>query len=218
MSDIQTLKVQKREGCGKGPARRARVAGLVPAIIYGAGGDPLPVTLEEKNLTKILKQDGFLATQFNIELDGKKHHVLPRGIQFHPVNDRPIHVDFMRVSDKTRIRVMVRVVFLNDDICIGLKRGGVLNVVRHEIELICVVAQIPDHLEVDLAEFDIGDTAHISHVTLPEGVVPVIDGRDFTIATVAAPTVATDIEPGAEDEEDTETDESIEAEKDAAAD
>lgn len=203
MSEVQALAVELRPSCGKGHARRARMRGLVPAILYGGSKKPIALGIEERLLNKILRHDGFLATQFNLELDGKKHHVLPRGIQFDPVTDRPIHVDFMRVTDKTRIRVMVHVSFLNEDTCVGLKRGGVLNVVRHEIELVCAVAKIPEHLEVDLEGFEIGETIHFSHIDLPKGVSPVIDDRDFTIATIAAPTVAVETEEaeGVEDEE-----------------
>ena len=198
MSEIQTLTAQARVPHGKGQLRRARGQGHIPAIIYGASSEPTPITLEEKVVGKILRQGGFLATQFNIELDGKKHHVLPRAVQFHPVTERLLHLDFMRVSAKTKTHVMVRVVFINEDSCLGLKRGGLLNVVRHEVELVCAVSQIPDHLEVDLQNCDIGDSIHMSQIGLPSDVQPAISDRDFTIATVAAPTVATEVTPSEE--------------------
>jgi large subunit ribosomal protein L25 len=158
-------------------------------VIYG---NKLPATLisvEPRELIRQLRKKAFHATLYDIALDGKKERVLPRDVQFDPVTDVPIHVDFMRVGEHTRVRVDVPVVFINDLQSPGLKRGGVLNIVRHEVELICSVDHIPPQITIDLAGLDIGDSVHISMVKLPESVRPAIGDRDFTIATIAVPTV-----------------------------
>jgi large subunit ribosomal protein L25 len=189
MSDVQNLSAELRSRAGKGAARQTRRDGRVPGVIYG---NKLPATLisvAPKELLKELRKRAFQATLFDIELAGKKERVLPRDVQFDPVSDAPIHVDFMRVGEHTRVRVDVPVIFLNDVKSPGLKRGGVLNVVRHEIELICSVDSIPKIIEIDLDGLDIGDSVHISMVKLPEGVRPTITDRDFTIASIAVPTI-----------------------------
>lgn len=189
MSEIHKLAAEPRERAGKGAARAARRAGRVPGVIYGARKDPVLITLDPRDLRREIGGGGFFAKLFDVELGGGSERVLPRDLQLHPVTDRPIHVDFLRVSRDTRIDVMVPVVFLNEEESPGLKRGGVLNVVRHEIELSCRADAIPPRIEVDLTGRDIGDSAHISEIALPEGVRPTITDRDFTIATIAAPSV-----------------------------
>jgi large subunit ribosomal protein L25 len=189
MSDIVELPAQSRERAGKGPARATRRTGNVPGVIYGAKKDPNLISVEERLLTKLLHQGGFFSTLFDVKVNGKAERVLARDVQFDPVSDKPVHIDFLRVSAATSVHVEVSVHFINEDKCPGIKGGGVLNVVRHEVELTCRADAIPQHIEVDLAGLDIGDGVHISMVKLPEGVHPTITDRDFTIATIAAPTV-----------------------------
>ncbi len=189
MSEISKLSAEPRERAGKGAARAARRAGRVPGVIYGAKKDPVLITLDPQDLRREIGGGGFFGTLFDVEVGGGNERVLPRDLQLHPVTDRPLHVDFLRVSRDTRIDVMVPVVFLNEEESPGLKRGGVLNVVRYEVELSCQADAIPPQIEIDLTGRDIGDSAHISEVTLPEGVRPTITDRDFTIATIAAPSV-----------------------------
>ena len=187
MSNISTLSARARDRVGKGSARAARREGLVPAVIYGDKKDPFSIAIVERDLNKLLKA-GFFSHLIDIEVAGEKHRVLPRDLQQHPVSDRALHVDFLRVSATSELTVEVPVHFINDEKCRGLRRGGVLNVVRHEIEVYCLADNIPEKIDVDLSGLDIGDSLHISAVKLPEGVRPTID-RDFTIATIAAPTL-----------------------------
>lgn len=194
MADIITFPATARERAGKGAARATRRAGQVPGVVYGAKEPPVLIALDPKELKQRLGQSGFFTRLVDIQLDGKNHRVLPRDVQYHPVTDQPIHVDFMRVSADAKVTVAVPVVFINEGQSPGLKKGGVLNVVRHEVELICPVDSIPHSLTVDLSGKDIGDSIHISHIALPEGVRPTIADRDFTVATVAAPTVQTEEE------------------------
>jgi large subunit ribosomal protein L25 len=189
MSEINKLSAEPRERAGKGAARAARRAGRVPGVIYGAKKDPVLITVDPGDLRQEITGGGFFAKLFDVAVGGDSERVLPRDLQLHPVTDRPIHVDFLRVSRETRLNVMVPVVFLNEEESPGLKRGGVLNVVRYEIELSCQADAIPPQIEIDLTGREIGDSAHISDVTLPEGVEPTITDRDFTIATIAAPSV-----------------------------
>lgn len=198
MSNISTLSASARDRAGKGSARAARREGLVPAVIYGDKKDPLSITVVLRDLEKLLKP-GFFSHLIDIEVAGEKHRVLPRDLQQHPVTDRALHVDFLRVSATSELTVEVDVEFINDEACPGLRRGGVLNVVRHEVELYCRPESIPEKVIVDLAGLNIGDSVHISAVKLPEGVRPTID-RDFTIATIAAPTVASQDKDEAESE------------------
>jgi large subunit ribosomal protein L25 len=192
MSDIVELPAQARERAGKGPARATRRAGQVPGVIYGAKKDPNMIAVEERLLNKLLHQGGFFSTLFDVKVDGKAERVLARDVQFDPVSDKPVHIDFLRVSAATSVHVEVSVHFLNEDKCPGIKEGGVLNVVRHEVELVCRADAIPQHIEVDLSGLEIGEGVHISMVKLPDGVHPAITDRDFTIATIAAPTVVRD--------------------------
>ncbi|WP_448188958.1 50S ribosomal protein L25/general stress protein Ctc [Azospirillum sp. sgz301742] len=186
MTQVIALTAEVRERSGKGTARQTRRDGRIPAVIYGDKQPPITISLDQRSFVRILHQPGFFTHLFDVTVDGATHHVLPRDVQFHPVSDLPLHVDFLRVSGNTRITVMVPVEFVNQDKSAGLKKGGVLNIVRHEIEVTAVADNIPEHITVSCEGFDVGDSIHISSVKLPEGVKPTID-RDFTIATVAAP-------------------------------
>jgi large subunit ribosomal protein L25 len=198
MADILTLTAEVRDRAGKGAARAVRRNGLIPAVIYGNKQDPLMITLEPRQLQKELQKPGFFTHLYDLSINGGAHRVLPRDVQVDPVNDRPLHIDFLRVSADSTIHVQVPVQFINHAASPGLKRGGVLNVVRHEVEMICRADSIPDHLTVDLTGLDIGTSIHISMIPIPEGARPAISDRDFTVATVAAPTVETTPEPTAE--------------------
>ena len=186
MSDVLTLTAEARDRAGKGASRAVRREGRVPAVIYGNKESAVSIHVEEKLLVRMLNTGHFMNSVVEIELDGKKHRTLPRDVQFHPVTDRPIHVDFLRVAANALITVNVPVRFENEAASPGLKRGGVLNVVRHEVEVKVPANAIPDDIVVDVTGFDVGDSIHISSVKLPKNVTPVID-RDFTIATIAAP-------------------------------
>lgn len=184
MADL-VLSVERRERTGSGGARATRRADLVPGILYGGPRGPVPIELKKTELVKALRSGKFISHLIQIDHRGERQPVIPRAIQYHPVTDQPLHVDLFRVEESSRITVEVPVHFRNQEVCPGLKRGGVLNVVRHTVEVECPAGQIPEELVVDLAGVDIGAVIHISNVPLPEGVVPVIRDRDFTIATVA---------------------------------
>jgi large subunit ribosomal protein L25 len=197
MADILTLTAQARTGAGKGAARSVRRAGRVPAVIYGDKQEPLMITLEPRELEREILKPGFFTHLYDVKIDGNAHRVLPRDVQLDPVKDRPLHVDFLRVTADSTIRVNVPVRFINHGMSPGLKRGGVLNIVRHTVEMFCRADAIPDHLTVDLDGHDIGSSIHISMIALPDGSRPVIRDRDFTVATVAAPTIEAVPEPTA---------------------
>jgi large subunit ribosomal protein L25 len=185
MPDIIPLSAELRAAAGKGAARATRRAGRVPGIVYGGGQEPMAISLDPQALSRALGRRGFFATLVDLTVDGAVQRTLPREVQLHPATDKPLHVDFMRVAATTRVTVTVPVVFVNPEQSIGLRRGGILNIVRHGIELNCPVDGIPDHLTVRLDGLDIGDSVHISAVAVPEGCNPTITGRDFTIATIA---------------------------------
>ena len=187
MAENKTLAASVRAGTGKGAARAARRENLVPGVIYGGGEEPVAITVKFNELFKMLKAGGFLSTLLTLVVDGKEQRVICRGVQRDVVNDLPRHVDFLRLSAKSRINLAIPVQFLNEETSIGLKAGGTLVVVRNEVELKVTAGNIPDHLEVDLAEVDMGDTIHMSDITLPEGTRPMIMDRDFVIASIAAP-------------------------------
>lgn len=187
MSDITTLVAQPRDRAGKGVARATRREGRVPAVIYGGKEPPVLVALEMKDLARRAHGASFFTHLLELDVGGKKHRVLPRDVQFHPLKDHPIHVDFLRVAKDATIEVAVPVEFINQEASPGLKRGGVLNIVRHEVDLVCPVEAIPDHITIDMTGFEVGNSIHISHVKLPANVRSSITDRDFTIATVTAP-------------------------------
>jgi len=189
MTEIVTLEAEVRDRAGKGAARATRRAGRIPAVIYGDKKEPLMISLDPKLFGRQLHRPGFFSHLFDISVDGTKHRTLPRDVQLHPVTDEPLHVDFVRVSAHTKTHVNVPVHFENHATSPGLKRGGVLNVVRHDIELVVSADSIPERLDVDLTGLDIGDSVHISAIKLPAGAQWAIGDRDFTVATIAAPTV-----------------------------
>ncbi|HVF36393.1 MAG TPA: 50S ribosomal protein L25/general stress protein Ctc [Sphingomicrobium sp.] len=187
MSEQLTLPAEARDRAGKGASRSLRREGRVPAVIYGDKKEPLSVHVEEKLLAKMLSSGHFMNSVVMVEVGGKANRTLPKAVDFHPVSSRPIHVDFLRIGEHSEVKVNVPVRFDNDEASPGLKRGGVLNVVQHDLELICDAAHIPDEIHIDLTGLEIGDSIHISQVKLPQGVKAAIDDRDFTVATIVAP-------------------------------
>jgi large subunit ribosomal protein L25 len=187
MSDQLTLSADLRERAGKGASRALRNAGRVPAVIYGNNEEPTAIHIEEKMLLKALHTGHFMNSIVMIELGGKQVRTLPKDVAFHPVNDRPLHADFLRIGEHSEVHVNVPVHFIDEDTSPGMKRGAVLNMVRHDLELVCDAALIPDDIKISLKGLEIGDSIHISHVTLPAGSRSAITDRDFTIATLVAP-------------------------------
>jgi large subunit ribosomal protein L25 len=187
MSEQLTLPAETRDRAGKGASRALRRDGRVPAVIYGSNQEPLSIHVEEKLLAKMLSTGHFMNSVVMIDAGGQQVRTLPKDVQFHPVSSRPAHVDFLRIGEHSKVTVAVPVRFDNEEASPGIKRGGVLNVVRHELELVCDAAEIPDEIHIDLDGLDIGDSIHISAVKLPNGVESAITDRDFTIATLVAP-------------------------------
>ena len=198
MSEALTLPAEARERAGKGASRELRRQGRVPAVIYGGKEEPTAIHIEAKELVRQLGSGHFMNSIVMIDVNGKMVRTLPKDVALHPVTDRPLHVDFLRLSKDAKIQVAVPVVFVNEDDSPGLKKGGVLNVVRHELELVCESDKIPDEIALDVTGLDIGDSIHISHVMLPAGSVSAITDRDFTIATVVAPSAMKQTEGEAE--------------------
>lgn len=187
MSDQLTLSAESRDRAGKGASRALRNSGRVPAVVYGNNEAPLGIHVEEKALMKALMTGHFFNSVVMIDADGKSVRTLPKDVQFHPVSDRPLHVDFLRISEHAKVTVGVPVHFSDEEKSPGMKRGAVLNIVRHELDLVCDAASIPDDITISLAGLDVGDSIHISAVTLPAGSESAITDRDFTIATLVAP-------------------------------
>jgi large subunit ribosomal protein L25 len=222
MTEVTPIAAQTRQQTGKGAARATRRNGRVPAVIYGNKEETLLISLDPMDLSSQLKGPGFFARVFEIQVDKGKHRVLARDLQLDPVSDWPIHVDFMRFSADTKLNIDVQVIFENEAASPGLKRGGVLNIVRHAIELVCSADNIPECISIDLSGLEIGDSVHISDVELPAGVEPTIADRDFTVATIAAPSVLKTVEEEeaeaaalalAEEEEGLEGEEAVEGEE-----
>ena len=193
---LTALKATVRANAGKGAARQARREGKVPGVIYGENQTPQTINIDYNELWKQVLKGHFTSTVFDLDVDGTHNRVIPRDVQVDPIKDLPLHVDFLRVGKDGRIRVAVACKFVNEALSPGLKKGGVLNIVRHDIEVYCPYDKIPAFFEVDLTGLEIGRSVHISAVTLPEGVKPVIHNRDFTIATVAG-SVKREEEPAA---------------------
>lgn len=199
MSDQLTLAAETREQVGKGASRLLRREGRVPAVIYGNKQEPLSIHVEEKALMRLLMTGHFMNSVVMIEAGGQQVRTLPKDVAFDAVTERPTHVDFLRIGAHTTVHVNVPVVFTDEDDCPGIaKMGGVLNVTRHELELVCDAAEIPGEISISLKGLDVGASIHISDVKLPKGVEPAIADRDFAIATIVPPTVPT----VAEDEAD----------------
>ena len=221
MSDALTLPAETRERAGKGASRVLRREGRVPAVIYGGKEQPLPIHVEAKELVRQLGSGHFMNSIVMIDVGGKSVRTLPKDVAFHPVSDRPLHVDFLRLAKNAKVEVAVPVVFVNEEASPGLKKGGVLNVVRHELELVCEADKIPSEINIDVTGLDVGDSIHISNVTLPEGSESAITDRDFTIATVVAPSamkrdVAEEGEEAAETEVTEQEAETVEGEEEPA--
>ena len=202
MSDQLTLSAEPRDRAGKGASRHLRREGRVPAVIYGDKKDPISISVNERELAKMLGTGHFMNTVVMIDgADKAAIRTLPKDVQFHPVSDRPLHVDFFRIGEHSTVHVNVPLVFENEEASPGIKRGGVLSIVRHEVELVVDAAQIPDEIKVDLTGFEVGESIHISAVTLPKGAHWAIEDRDFTIATITAPSALKSSEGASEDAE-----------------
>ena len=203
MSDALTLPAEPRERAGKGASRALRREGRVPAVIYGGKEEPITIHVEEKLLARQLGSGHFMNSIVMVEIGGKAVRTLPKDVALHPVSDRPLHADFFRLAEGATVEVAVPVLFINEEASPGLKKGGVLNVVRHELELLCDASKIPAEIAIDVTGLEVGDSIHISSVVLPEGSESAITDRDFTIATVVAPSALkrSESEEGAEGEE-----------------
>lgn len=187
MSEQLTLSAEARDRAGKGASRHLRREGRVPAVVYGNNEEPTSIHLEEKALVKMMRTGHFMNSVVMVDVGGKATRTLPKDVQFHPVTDRPLHVDFLRISEHATVTVAVPVRFINEEKSPGLKKGGVLNVVRHDLELVLDASEIPDDIVIDLTGYDVGDSIHISSVKLPKGAKWAIEDRDFTVATLVAP-------------------------------
>ena len=217
---IPDLELTPRAGTGKGAARQARRDGLVPGVVYGGGEEPQAITIPFNILFKKLKDGGFMSTLFNLKVEGSDDvRAVCRGVQRHVVKDLPTHIDFLRLKRDSRINMNIPVHFLNEETSAGLKKGGTLTIVRAEVELMVTAGNIPDYIEADLENLEIGETINISDITLPEDTRPVIADRDFVIANIAAPGGAADDEDedAAEDAAEGETPEGEAPEADSEA-
>jgi large subunit ribosomal protein L25 len=212
MSDALTLPAEARERAGKGASRALRREGRVPAVIYGGKEEPLSIHVERKELVRQLGTGHFMNSIVMIDVGGKSVRTLPKDVAFHPVNDRPLHVDFLRLAKDAKIEVAIPVVFINEEASPGLKKGGVLNVVRHDLDLICDADKIPSEIHIDVTGLEVGDSIHISSIVLPDGSESAITDRDYTIATVVAPSALKRAEGEASDEQAEEGEEGEEAE------
>ena len=187
MSEQLTLPAEARERAGKGASRALRREGRVPAVVYGDKKEALSVHVEEKLLAKMLSTGHFMNSVVMVDVGGKAQRTLPKAVDFHPVTSRPIHVDFLRIGEHTKVHVAIPLRFDNEEASPGLKRGGVLNTVLHELEIVCDAASIPNEIHIPLNGLEIGDSIHIGQVKLPDGVVPANTDEDFTVATIVAP-------------------------------
>ncbi|ARN84587.1 50S ribosomal protein L25/general stress protein Ctc [Candidatus Nucleicultrix amoebiphila] len=189
MTTTATMRVQSRENIGRGGSQALRRQGLVPGVIYGAGKDNVNFAIDERDVVKGLNDAGFFTHIFDLKIGNVSERGLAREVQLHPVTDRPIHIDFLRVGKDSKVNVAVPVTFINEDKSPGLKRGGVLNIVLHNLELVCPADHIPDHLTVDLTGVEIGHGIHVESLNLPAGISVAHKDRDNTIATIVAPTI-----------------------------
>lgn len=203
MAEMPNINATLRAGTGKGAARQARRDGLVPGVVYGGGEDPIAVNVKFNELLKQLKAGRFLSTLFNLKIEGQEDvRVICRNVQRDVVKDLPTHLDLMRLRRTSRVSLFVPVTFINEETSVGLKRGGTLTAVRNEIELKVTAGNIPEAIEIDLENLDIGDIVHISDVTLPEGSRPMITDRDFVIANIATPSSLKSADDGDDDTAD----------------
>jgi large subunit ribosomal protein L25 len=185
----EAFRLTVRDKLGNSACNQMRREGMVPAILYGAGKDCVPLAVDVRDVEKGLHNTGFFTTVYELNVGGEKERAMVREVQYHPVNDRPIHVDFMRVAKGAKVHVRVPVVFKNETESPGIKRGGVLNIVLHAIDMTCAIDSIPDHIDVDLTGLEIGDSIHTDQMKFGEGVAVSHPERDVTIATIVAPTV-----------------------------
>jgi len=213
MADAHTIPAKPRDRAGKGAARAVRREGLVPCVVYGENKDPLSISIDPRVIMKGLIEGHFFNTIYAIDVEGgTNERALPRDVQFHPVTDVPLHVDFLRIGRNTRISVSIPVVFANEDDCPALNEGGQLSIVRHEVEVHCSANDIPEEFVADLTGLHIGDTIRISSISLPDGVEPTITDRDFVIANLLGATIAEPVEGEDEGEEGAADDESADEE------
>ena len=196
---INNLKATKRETKTTRELNTLRTKGFIPAVLYGGKNPNLNISIEEKQIKNILNSEAFLSTIIDLNIDGKTEKVIPRDVAYHVISDRPIHIDFMRVTKGSKIILQIPVTFKNNKDCPGLKSGGVLNIVRRKIELSCDAENIPENIEVDLKDLEIGTSIKISSVNLPQNAKPTITDRDFVVATIAAPTIVKEPEKPAEE-------------------
>ncbi len=196
---MSNLKATKRENLTAGSNNKLRAKGMIPAILYGGKDPNQNITVSKKDISTIINSETFLSKVLEIDIDGKKEKVIPRDVAYHVVSEEPIHIDFMRIISGKKIILEIPVKFINHPDSPGLKRGGVLNIVRRKVELKCPAEKIPDEIVVDLAGTDIGTSIKISSVKLPESVIPTISDRDFVVATVAAPTIIKEPEKPSEE-------------------
>ena len=207
MSDALTLPAEARERAGKGASRALRREGRVPAVIYGGKEAPTMIHVESKELVKQLMTGHFMNSIVEITLGGETIKTLPKDVALHPVTDRPEHADFLRLAKGAKVEVSVPVIFANEEASPGLKKGGVLNVVRHEVDLVCEADKIPGEIEIDVTGKEVGDSIHISEIKLPEGSESAITDRDYTIATLVAPSALKKSESETEEGEEVAADE-----------
>lgn len=200
MADIAKIEAQPREKVGKGASRAARRAGMVPCIIYGDSKDPLSIQIPQNEIIRLINRGGFLSQGYEITVEKKKHAVLPRDLQLHPVTDLPMHIDFLRIGKGMTVTMNVPVHIIGEEDCPGLTRGGTLNTTRHDVELNVPANDIPEYIEADISALDINDSVRISDITLPEGVTPAVTDRDFIICAVVAPSALKSADDEAEDE------------------
>ena len=215
MSKESNLNAEIREGTGKSAVKKVLSAGKIPSIIYGLGENPVNIALDKVTIQKEINIGGFLTRIFSLNIDGKKSLAIPREVQFDPLSDQPIHIDFLRLAEDSKITLDIPTKFINEELSPGLKRGGVLNVNRRTIQLSCPANNIPEEIVFNLEGLEIGDTIRISAANLGNGVTPTISDRDFTVASVAAPTVVK--EPEAPVEGEAADDQAEDSEKKDAA-
>ena len=208
MSEVLNLSAETRDRAGKGASRAMRREGRVPAVIYGDKQEPIAIHLEEKVMMKMLHTGHFFNSVVMLDVAGKKIRTLPKDVQFHPVTDRPLHADFLRIGEHSKVTVNVPVHFKDEELSPGIKRGGVLNIVIHDLGLVCDAAEIPDEISISLKGLDVGENIHLSQITLPKGATAV-DHTDITIATIVAPSALKSTEGG--EAEDGEAEASTEA-------
>tara|TARA_Y100000588_G_scaffold364574_1_gene428434 strand:- start:90 stop:761 length:672 start_codon:yes stop_codon:yes gene_type:complete len=204
MPETTKFTAEIRNHSSRGELRQARLTGRVPGIVYGGEDHPVMVSVSLADLRQAISSGGFTNRLYDLEVAGKRHRVLPREVQLDPVSEIPLHVDFLRLGADAEVTILVPTTFINEDDCPGLKSGGVINIVRHQIEVRCRADSIPEVITVDLEGIEIGDSIRVSQISLPDDVAPTITDRDFTIATIAAPTIVEEVEEEPDEDEEGE--------------